>query len=119
MTTDRLYTRGAAEIMALVDEFPSEPFSVERKWLEEKLVSKLMHIADLAADEDEAAYQTGYDNGYEEAKDEAEDRIAELESDLEDAQAELAEALEEADRAFADGFETGARSEGAETIELS
>jgi flagellar biosynthesis/type III secretory pathway protein FliH len=123
MTTEKLYEKAASEIMALVDEFPSGPFTLERKWLEQKLVAKLEDITGLASDEDDAAYQVGYDEGYAEGKDETEQemdqQIQDLEEQVDDLERELEQVQEDAAQAFAEGYEVGVRSGGADSVEIS
>lgn len=63
MTTQHLYQTCAAEIMAMVDDSQTEPFTWERRKLEERICVKLAEVTGLAADEDDAAYQAGYDVG--------------------------------------------------------
>jgi flagellar biosynthesis/type III secretory pathway protein FliH len=123
MTTDRLYDKSAAEIMVWLDGNPSAPFTIERKWTEEQLALKLAVISDRAADEDDSEYQMGYDEGRSDGRCQAEEdyqnEIRELEEQVNDLEREIEDLKEEAASAFAEGFETGSRIEGAETIELS
>jgi len=112
--TDETALSVAREIMALVDEFPSEPFSYERKQVEEKLEILLARYADDTKDAHDSYYQVGFDEGLYEGKMEAEDeyvtRIEELEMEIEDLQRDLEEAEKQADQAFAEGYETASKS---------
>lgn len=124
MTTEKLYTKGAADLLAWLDENPTEPFTIERKWIEQKLTSKLEEIADLAADEDDAAYQVGYDTGYDDgfdnAKEEMASEIEDLEARIEELEADNRDLEEQAADAFAQGYQSAARDNDAiETLELS
>jgi flagellar biosynthesis/type III secretory pathway protein FliH len=124
MTTEKLYVNGAAELMAWLDENPTAPFTIERKWMEEQLASKLETIADRAADEDDAAYQVGYDTGYDDgfdaAKEEMASEIEELESKIEDLEAEVRDLEEQSADSFAQGYQTATQDNDAiETFKLS
>jgi TolA-binding protein len=117
---DKQYDSAAEEIMALVDENPSELFSLERRWLVEKIKDKLLHFVGLAEDEDQGTYDAGYDSGYSDAEDESETRIGELEQEIEDLQDRVNELEDEVEKAFAEGVEAGQRMRGdVESIELS
>jgi hypothetical protein len=93
VTTSNLYFKSAEELMKLIDDNLTEPNTIERRWLIERLVPKLQDITDKAADEDEAAFQVGYDEGWYEGRSQAEsdyendimnleDRIRELELEI-------------------------------------
>lgn len=113
MTTENLYAKSAANLLAWLDENPTEPFTIERKWIEAHLASELEIIADRAADEDDAAYQVGYDTGYadgtDNAKEDCASEIEDLESRIEDLEAEIADLEGQAANAFAEGFEIGSK----------
>lgn len=118
--------KAALEIMALVDEYPSEPFSLERKWLLEKLEAKLVWAWDAFEDEADANYQVGYDVGYSdghdegkaEMEDELESRIQDLEDQVNDLETEIEDMQTKIDQAFTEGFEIGARNPDADSIEI-
>jgi hypothetical protein len=56
----------ALEIMALVDEFPSEPFTFERKTTEDKLETLLDKFLDMSQDSKDIWHQTGYETARQE-----------------------------------------------------
>lgn len=103
---DEQYQKFAEEIMALVDENPTVPLSIERRWLVEKLAEKLACIVGYAEDEFNVSYDVGYDTGYDQATEESEERIQELEERIEELEDELAQAKEDLDQSFAEGYET-------------
>lgn len=111
--TDETALNVAREIMALVDEFPSEPFSYERKQVESKLELVLARYADDTKDAHDSYYQVGFDEGHYEAKMEAEDeyetRIQELEEAIDDLRNDLNDAEAKLDQAFAEGYETASK----------
>lgn len=123
MTTEKTYADAADKILDLVDENPTQPFTLERRELASR-IARLVEIAsDKAADEDDAAYQSGYDEGYYEAKDEVssdfENEIRELEEQINDLERELESAKDEAASAFAEGYQTAAKDNDAiETIKF-
>jgi flagellar biosynthesis/type III secretory pathway protein FliH len=121
MTTEATYIKAAARIMALVDENPTEVFSLERRQIEERITRIVEQSSDLASDEDDAAYQLGYEEGYYEAKNlvtqDFEQDIRSLEKEIEDLHNELELAKDEAANAFAEGFEAGAQN--SDNIEIS
>lgn len=94
MTTERLYAKHAAEILAELDNRPTEPFTFERRQLEEWLVRRLEIVSELAADEDDAAYQSGYDIGYEDGQDKGREDMDEEMSALEDKVSEHEDTIE-------------------------
>lgn len=112
---DRQYYNAAEEIMALVDENPSELFSLERKFLIQRLRSKLERFYQVTEDELDSSYQVGYELGYDEGKDEAtsdyEARIEELEEKIEELRRDLEEVDSKIDQAFADGYQTAAQDD--------
>jgi flagellar biosynthesis/type III secretory pathway protein FliH len=124
MTTENTYLDGAYRLLKWLDENPSAPLTIERKWAEQHVAAELGTISDRAADEDDAAYQVGYDTGYDDgfdnAKEEMASEIQDLESKLEDLEAEVRDLEEQAADAFAQGYQTAARDNDAiETLELS
>lgn len=124
MTTERLYLQSADELLAWLDENPTEVNSIERRWIMEKLASKLETIADKAADEDDAAYQIGYDTGYDDGVDNAKEDMAseiqDLEERIEELEEEIRDLEDQASNAFAEGYQAAARDNDAiETLELS
>jgi len=104
----------ATKIMALVDEFPSEPLSFERKKLEERISDIIAYFVDDIEQREEQAYSSGFDDGYSEGHDEG--RIEtedEYESKIADMQtAHEEEKLEEYDKGIADGYETARAEHG-------
>jgi hypothetical protein len=121
MTTEVTYVKAAAKIMALVDENPTEVFSLERRQIEERITRIVEEASDLASDEDDVAYQLGYEEGYYEAKNlvtqDFEQDVRSLEKEIEDLHNELELAKDEAANAFAEGFEAGAQN--SDNIEIS
>ncbi len=96
----------ARKIMALVDEHPSEPFSYERRIIEEKLYVLICKHTQQTDDELDTSFALGFDEGYEQAyaalKEEYSDRIEELEQENLD----LAEDIQtKLDDAFTEGYE--------------
>jgi flagellar biosynthesis/type III secretory pathway protein FliH len=113
----------ALKIMALVDEFPSEPFSFERKQLEYRIADAVARHTDALDDERDTAYDLGYDEGqregYAEAEQDFEDRIAELEEELEELRSDLEEVDGRIDQAFAEGYQTASKGDTiAETLQF-
>lgn len=97
----------ALKILALVDEFPSEPLSFERKQLENKIESLVARFSQHVDNERDAAYEygheDGYDEGYQQATDELEARIQELEEDIADLKQEQENRYQDA---FTEGYES-------------
>lgn len=120
MTTEVTYLKAAEKIMALVDENPTEAFSLERRQIEARISYLVEEASGLASDEDDAAYQLGYDEGYYEGKDEVanenEEQIQDLEERISELEQELESAKDEAANAFAEGFEAGAQN--SDNIEI-
>jgi flagellar biosynthesis/type III secretory pathway protein FliH len=116
MSTEATYIKAAAKIMALVDENPTEVFSLERRQIEEHITRIVEEASDLASDEDDVAYQLGYEEGYYEAKNlvtqDFEQDIRALEEEIDDLRNELELTKNEAASAFAEGFEAGAQNSG-------
>lgn len=112
----------ALKIMALVDEFPSEPFSYERKQLEYKLIDAISLHSDAVDGERDVAYDLGYDEGhregYAEAEQDFEDRISELEEELEELRSDLEDTDSKIDQAFAEGYEAASKGDAMETLEF-
>jgi archaellum component FlaC len=124
MTSERTYVDGAERLLKWLDENPSEPLTIERRWVEEQITSKLEEIAERAADDDDAAYQVGYDTGYDDgfdnAKEEMASEIQDLESRIEDLEGEIRDLEEQSANAFAEGYQAAAQdNEMIEKLELS
>lgn len=97
----------AHKIMALVDEFPSEPFSYDRKRVMHELELLLSNFADMSNEAKDSYYQVGYDDGWDEGHQQATDEYESKIQDLEDKLGECEEALQgKLDESFAEGFET-------------
>jgi flagellar biosynthesis/type III secretory pathway protein FliH len=111
--------RLATKIMALVDNTPSEPFSLERRWTEANIYELIVrHSEEVDGELDEAyniGYSEGHSAGYDEAEDESSDRIAELEEELEELRSDLEDFDARIDQAFAEGYQTA--SQGDRIIE--
>jgi flagellar biosynthesis/type III secretory pathway protein FliH len=113
------YLAQAEKIMALVDEAPSGPFTLERRWILKRITRSLAQFVGYAESEFQQSFDVGYEEGYAEADKEAQGEIESLRNRITDLENEL-EDTEEVDRAFAEGFEVGQRhSDGVESIELS
>ena len=98
----------AHKIMALVDEFPSEPFSFERKVILEKLEDFVAQHTQQVDDELDESFNLGFSEGERsmqaELRDEYETRIQELEDQI----AEIKEyAEEEFQKSYDEGFAAG------------
>lgn len=106
MTSEKLYLNGAEQILNFIDENPTEPFTIERKWLVTQLADKLQAISDKAADEDEAAFQVGYDEGWYEGRSQAE---SDYENDIMDLEDRIRELEVELSNVQADNFKTDPR----------
>lgn len=97
----------ALKIMALVDEFPSEPLSFERKQIELKLEKLIAQHTQQIDNELQESFEMGYDEGKQSAEDDYLQEIHELEEELDDVRRELDEANSQLDQAFSQGFELG------------
>ncbi len=98
----------ARAVMALVDEFPSEPFSYERRTLEEKIATAVNRHSQQIDDELDTSFSLGLDQGieqgYAEAKEEFEEKIQELEERITELEQNTKQEIEVA---FAEGYEAG------------
>jgi flagellar biosynthesis/type III secretory pathway protein FliH len=92
----------ARDIMALVDEFPSEPFSLERREIESKLEDLIARLHDIHEDAKESYYQLGYEDGYGSAKEDSEQEIQELEDKIPALEEDVREAY---DKGYEEGYE--------------
>jgi len=103
----------ARKILALVDEYPSEPFSFERKQVENRIADMIFQHTQQTEDELDEAFALGQDAGYREGKEETEDELHEEIQDLEDRINELEREIEDLkadnDRSFAEGYETASK----------
>lgn len=112
---DRQYYNAAEEILALVGDNPPELFSLERKFLVDRIKNKLMRVYQIAEDELDTSYSLGYDLGHDEGcsetREDYEDRISELEEELEELRRDLEESDAKIDQAFADGYQTASRDD--------
>ncbi len=110
--------KAAQEIMALVDECPSEPFTFERRQVIDKLETLLDKLLDISEDSKESwqqlGYEEGYNAGYEEAEQDNETQINELEDRINELETELQEERQNSDNAFTEGYETASRTLGHE-----
>lgn len=101
----------AEKIMALVDEYPSEPFSFERKQLVDKIYLTICKHTQQVSDDAENYYNQGYEEGSYEGKQEAtgdlESEIQELEDEIEELRQELSELNNKLDQIYLEGFEEG------------
>lgn len=97
----------ALKIVALMDEFPTEPLSFERKQLELKLEQMISNHTQQVDSELQFTFEEGYTEGKESASDDYYQEIHELEEELDDVRRELEEANSQLDQAFSQGFELG------------
>lgn len=74
----------ARELMALVDEFPSEPLTFERKIVEAKIAHSLDRFVQRCEDELSQGFDTGYEMGYADCRDELHSTIQDLEDQIQD-----------------------------------
>lgn len=101
----------AHDIMALVDEHPSEPFTYERKVLLEKLEDLFARVTQQADDELQTSFDIGFEEGADSMREEMQIEIETLEDEVEDLKNEIEEVKKEAyTDGFAEGYET-ARAE--------
>jgi len=70
----------AQKIMALVDEFPSEPFSFERRQLIEKIEYFIGNYVDYVEEQLDDAFNLGVDTGVNQKQEELEGQIKDLKS---------------------------------------
>ena len=103
------YKDFALEIMALVDEYPSEPFSFERKAVIEKLEMMVAQHTHQIEGELDDAFSFGLDEGKRQAEADCENEIRELQEQLEEAQRDIETLTEDNERAFSEGYETAVR----------
>lgn len=99
----------ALKILALVDEIPSEPFSFERKQIENRIADMLFAHGQQANDELDDAFFLGLEEGRRQTEEEFEERIGELEEQIEILKEELRDMESQLDQRFAEGYETASR----------
>lgn len=99
----------ALKIMALVDEFSSEPFSFERKQIELKLEEMIVRHTQQIDDELQESFELGYDEGRRQAEDDAQNEINELTEQINDLEREIEDLKNQAETDFVQGYETGYR----------
>ncbi len=102
-----LRVKVAHDIMALVDEYPSEPFTYERKVLLEKLEDLFARFVQQADNE----LQTSFDVGFAEGEDSMREEIKDLEDEISEWKSNVEEAKKEA---YTDGFTEGYEAARAE-----
>lgn len=101
----------ARDIMALVDEYPSGPLSLERKWIEEKLGDMFARFTQQADDELQTSFDIGYEEGQNYERDEIYHEMEGLRDEIDELKSEIEEVKKEAyTDGFAEGYET-ARAE--------
>lgn len=108
MTTDNTAYNFAEKIMDLVDNNPSGPLTIDRKWLLEKLEIAVAEYSGVLDNERDEAYQLGVDDGDSQARSELEEDYDQQIMDLENRISELEEEIE---KAYAEGFATGMAAE--------
>ncbi len=110
--------KAAQEIMALVDECPSEPFTFERRQVIDKLETLMDNLLDVSqASKDswqQVGYDEGYDAGYDQANEESATHTNELEDRINELEIELQDERQNTDNAFTEGYETASRTLGHE-----
>jgi hypothetical protein len=72
----------AHEIMALVDEFPSEPFSFDRKQLIEKIEYKIGNYTEYVESQIDDAFNLGVDTGTHMRQEQLEGQIKDLKTNI-------------------------------------
>jgi len=103
----------AHKIMALVDEFPSEPFSYERKVILEKLEDLVAQHTQQVDDELDESFNLGFSEGERSGESQAREELRdEYESQIEELKDNLSEAEEEIRRAYDEGFAAGTQIQG-------
>lgn len=98
----------AEEIMALVEENPSEPFSFERKNLLEDIKDRLTRFSEQADYELQYSFELGVEEGRNQASEDADAQFTELKSRIEELEQEL---REEYTKGYNEGFDTAIASE--------
>jgi archaellum component FlaC len=102
-----LRTKVAHDIMALVDENPSESFTYERKVLLEKLEDLFARFVQQADDELQTSFDIGFEEGSDSVREEMQAEVETLEDEIEDLKNEIEEAKNGAySDGFAEGYET-------------
>jgi hypothetical protein len=95
----------ALKILALMDEFPSEPFSFERKQIELKLEEMIAQHTQQIDDELQMSFDEGFSEGKWQSDQDHEQEIRELEEEVDDLGRELEGLKTEVDKAFVEGYE--------------
>lgn len=96
----------ALKIMALVDEYPSGPFSLERKEIEFQLEAMIARHTQQIDDELDTAFALGLDEGKYQSNQEYEDKVRELEEKINDLENQLEDVNGQVETAFAQGYQT-------------
>lgn len=96
------------KIMALVDEYPSEPLSFERRRVIDEITVLIHQYSDELDNERDTSYEMGVDDGYSQAQQEAEYEIQDLEEQV---QALKEEKDAEYQRGYDDGFDAATAAE--------
>jgi flagellar biosynthesis/type III secretory pathway protein FliH len=94
----------ALEIMALVDENPSEPFSYERKRVLEQITDICAQAWNEMEDEATQNYELGREDGFRDGYDEAEQ---ESDNTIQDLEERIKELEEDVRKAYDDGLAVG------------
>lgn len=95
----------AHKIMALVDEFPSEPFSFERKGIMEQIETIIARHTQEYEEELDNAFGLGVDEGIRQSDEEWKVKLDEYETEIEILRTEKDEAYQ---KGYDDGFDTAA-----------
>jgi flagellar biosynthesis/type III secretory pathway protein FliH len=94
----------AEKIMDLIDEFPSQPLTFERKQVMDQLECLVAQHTQQIDDELNESFALGLDEGRRQGEEEAKD---ELHSDIEYLKEKIDELEEEVRKSYDDGFAAG------------
>jgi len=103
-TQDNTAYKFAEDVMALIDENPSEPLSIDRKWLLEKLEVLVAQYSDRIDNERDTAYQLGVEDGEASMQEQMEE---EYDQQIQDLEERITELETELDKAYAEGVDRG------------
>ena len=101
----------AYDIMALVDEYPSEPFTYERKMILEKLEDLFARFVQQSDNELDYSFHLGFEEGENSMRDELNFEIEDLRNEISNLEYQLEQTKKDGyDDGFTEGYET-ARAE--------
>lgn len=109
----------ALKIMALVDEYPSELFSFERKVILEKLELAIAQHTQQVDEELDISFDLGFNEGREQTEYEYQDQINDLQDEINDLERQIETLEDKVETAFVQGLEAATRDNtDADTFEL-